>query len=444
MAALTAPGIGSGLDINGMVGQLMALERRPLNALNSRESEFKSQLSAVGQLKSAISTFQDAMEGLSSAEKFQVFGATSSDEDVFTATADSDAGAGTFNVVVTNLAERQKLATDTAFASSSTEVGTGTLTIDVGGDSFDVTIDSDNDELTQIRDAINNATDNTGVTASIINEAGGSRLIFTSDDTGTANTITVSTSNPTGDLDQLASANLNTVQAAEDATLTVDGFNVTSSSNKVENVIEGVTLELKSEASATLDITRDTDTIKESAQGFVDAFNTLQSTLNNLRTGALDGDSTVRSIERQLRNVFNTQASGLDGGLTNLTQAGVSFDKDGNLTLDSEAFEEALDDNLSAVSELFSADEQGFAFRLDALATSLLDTDGLLDSREDGINARIDRIQDDKFRMEDRLESIEKRLRAQFSSLDSLVGSLQSTGSFLSQQLANLPGPGGN
>ncbi|MCB1877999.1 MAG: flagellar filament capping protein FliD [Chromatiales bacterium] len=444
MASLSAPGIGSGLDVNGIVSQLMELEQQPLVALQKRQSEFQAQLSALGQLKSAVSTFNDAMEGLSSVEKFKVFSASSGDEGVFTVDASSNAGGGTFNIQVNNLAERQKLASGPFAGGADGEVGTGTLSFTVNGESFDVLIDGDNDSLTQIRDAINNSAENTGVVASIINESGGSRLIFTAENTGLANTIDVSVSNATGDLGQLASANLTEIQGAADASITIDNqFTVSSASNSVSDVIEGVTINLESVGSAELNITRDNEAIGESVQAFADAYNNLRNALGSLGQGALSGDSTLRSVANQLRDVINTPASGLASGYSNLTEIGVSLQKDGSMSVDSEKLQSALDDNLAGVASLFSNESEGFAVRFQSLADSLLDTDGVLETREDGINDRLKGLQNREDQLDRRLISVEEGLRSRFSALDSLLAQLQSTSTFLTGQLASLPKAGG-
>jgi flagellar hook-associated protein 2 len=441
--AITASGIGSGLDIDTIVSQLMSLERQPLNALEDKESEFKAQLSAYGQLKSALSTFQDAMDELGSLDKFKVFTAASSNEDVLTATADSNAAAGLYSLDVTRLAQHHKMGSD-EFADTDTFGGTAgdSLTLTVGADAMTVDL-STAQTLTEIRDAINSDTANPGVTATILNTGVGQRLILTADESGydsrvqlsyggtvNAATFNFATTNQDGtgatlvDLTEL------------DAAYSVDGFALTSASNKITNVIDGITLELKQTGAADLNLTRDTDKIKESAQAFVDAYNAVQGTLNKLREGKLEGDSTLRNIQSQLRTVINTPPSGLTGSYSAIFEVGITTDaKTGELNFDSADFEAALDTDFSSVAELFAHDDQGVAFRFAAVADSLLDTDGVIDVREDGLNDRISDLQDDQRDMEYQLELKEKALRAQYTALDSLIGQLNSTSQFLTQQL---------
>lgn len=442
--AITAAGVGSGLDIESIVSQLMSLERRPLNALEQRESQYKAELSAFGRLKSGLSAFQDAMQELSSVDKFRVFSPLSSDEDVMAATADSSAAAGTYDVQIDRLAQNHKLGSD-EFADTDTFGGTA-------GDSLDLTVGTDTlsvdlstaKTLSQIRDAINDDANNPGVTATILNTGTGvQRLILTADESGYDKRVQLSYGGTIGaGTFNLATANKDTlgnpmVDLTElDASFSVDGYALTAASNKVTDVIDGITLELKQTGSANLTLNRDTDKIKESAQAFVDAYNEVQSTLNKLREGELRGDSTLLSIQRQLRDVINTPPTGLTGSYSSLFAVGISTNsKTGELEFDATEFETALDADFTGVAELFANDDQGFAFRFDALAESLLDSDGLIDTREDGLNDRIDDVQQDQLDFEYRLELREKALRSQYAALDSLVGRLNSTSQFLFQQL---------
>ena len=331
MPGITAAGLGSGLDINGIINSLMAVERQPLDALNTRETEFKTQLSAYGQLKSALSSFQTAMDGLGSVSKFQVFSATSSDDTVLTTTADSTAAAGSYSVVVTQLAQAHKMAS-TGFADTTTSIGstTGTIRIANTTTSFDVAITDDS--LSGIRDAINNDSNNIGVTATIINvdKAGGgteNRLVLTSNDTGTENSLTVSDVSGTT-ATTLAMATV-TGHAAQDAIFTVDGFTVTRSSNSVSDALQGVTLNLVQGggASATITVAHDTDTVKKNVQALVDSYNKLQNTLKSLHEGDLKGDNTLLSIGSQLRTTLNTAPTGLTTSLQYLSEINITTEQ---------------------------------------------------------------------------------------------------------------------
>jgi flagellar hook-associated protein 2 len=442
--AITAAGVGSGLDIEGIVSQLLSLERRPLNALEQRESKFKTELSAFGRLKGSVSAFQDAMKALSSQDKFRVFSAQSSDEDVLTASADSSAAAGTYAVQVDRLAQNHKLGSDEV-ADTATFGGSAgdTLDLTVGSDTLSVDLSSAK-TLSEIRDAINDDANNPGVTATILNTGSGvQRLILTADESGYDQRVQLSYGGSIGaGTLNLTTANKDSGGAAIvdltqlDAAFSVDGYALTSASNKAAGVIDGITLELQQIGSSNLTLSRDTDKIKESAEAFVKAYNDLQKTFTNLRNGDLKGDSTVLSIQRQLRGAINTEPTGLSGSYTALFSVGISTNaKTGQLEFDSADFEAALDADYAGVAELFANDDQGYAFRFEALADSMLDNEGLIDSREEGLNARIKTVQGDQLDMEYRLQLREKALRSQYAALDSLVGRLNSTSQFLFQQL---------
>jgi flagellar hook-associated protein 2 len=440
--AITAAGVGSGLDIESIVSQLMTLERQPLVALQRRESDTRAQISAYGTLKSAVSGFRDAMEDLSSLDAFRVFQADSSDEEVMTASADGDAANGIYNVDVTRLAQNHKMGSD-AFAEGATFGGGAgdslTLTVDGASSVIDL---SEARSLSGIRDQINSASDNPGVTATILNVGGGEqRLILTASESGyakrvelgfagavTAGSFNFATTNRDsegvvlGDLAEL------------DAAFNIDGFDLTASSNNVSSVIDGLNIELQGEGSAVLNVTRDNEAITASAQAFVDAYNKVLSTVADLRAGQLSGDSTLRSIESRMRSVLNTPPSGLTGSFSALSQLGIKTNgTSGRLELDDGDFSAALETDFAAVAQLFANDDQGYAFRFDVLADDFLSDDGLIDTRVDGLDSRARRLEDSQSELERRLDLREVALRRQYAALDQLVGSLQSTNTFLLQ-----------
>ncbi len=433
MANLSVGGIGSGLDVKGIVSQLMALERRPLDRLEKNEADLNSKLSAYGKLKSSLSTFQDAMKELSSLSKFKTFSTSSSDDAIFTSTADGTAASGTFSIEVTQLAQAEKVHAGGTYSGEQ-----GDLTFDVNGQSITVTIDATNNTLEGIRNAINSAAGNDLVTATTINSDSGPQLILTGNETGAANTITA-----TGSL--AGTLNFQTMlgQGAQDAQVDIDGFTVSSSTNTVTNGITGITLDVSKTnvgAPETLTVTRDLDAVKESVQGFADTYNSLRSTIRDLgkKGGELQGDGGLLSIERQIQSIFNTSAVGLN--FNHLSEVGITTGTDGSLSVDTDRLDSALTSDFSGVAELFANNDQGYAYRFEAMAGLVLQTNGLLDTREDTINNNISSIQARQESFEYRLEMIEKRFNTQFGALDSLVASMSATGDFLAGQLANLPG----
>lgn len=385
--ALSSPGLGSGLDVNGLVSQLMALERRPLAALDTREAKYQTQLTAYGSLKGALSSFQSAVTALSNPEKFSAVNASVTDATVATVTASSAATAGSYSIEVQTLAQAHKLKS-AAFAATSTTIGTGTLTIQFGtysGGAFTlnpdkaaqtITVDASKSSLAGVRDAINNA--NAGVSASIVNDGSGNRLVIAAKDSGAANALKITVSDddltPTDNagLSQLAydastggTMRLAQTVAAQNATLVIDGITISKASNTISDAIEGVSLNLlksNTPGTTTLTVTRDTAGVQAAVQSFVKAYNDLNKTITDLskydattkKSSTLTGDATVRSVQAQLRGVFNARLPIAGGGLSTLADIGITFQKDGTLKLDSGKLSTALSDPARNVASLFT------------------------------------------------------------------------------------------
>ena len=446
---ISAAGIGSGLDVESIVTQLMAIERQPLDALQQKKTGIDARISAYGNLKSALSTFQTAMKDLSTPSALKVFTATSADDSVFTATATSTAAASTFRIEVIRQAERHKLASAEALDTDTFGGGAGdALTIQVGVNAADsLTVDlSTAATLGDVRDAINSDPANPGVTATIISgNNGNQKLVLTADDSGAANALTLSygggVSAASFGFQEINNIGGNT--ALLDAEVSVDGYSVTRGSNTIDDIIQGVTLDLHAAAPGTvisLDIERDTAAVSDSVQAFADAYNEIMSTIRGLRDGDLGTDSALFSIERGLRSVMNTPASGLPSGLGYLGEIGLTFSREGTLTVDASDVEAALNNDFNAVSELFSTAGQGFASRLDTLVDGWLDVNGLIKGRTDGLDSSKHLLDTREESLQYRLTQVESSLRAQFSQLDTLLGGLQVTSDYLSQQLQMLPG----
>lgn len=394
MATASGSVTTSVLDVNGIVSQLMMIEQRPLLALAQKEASYQAQLSAYGSIKGALSTFQSAISSLSSISRFQTLAAASADTSIFTASASSAASAGTYSIdSITKLAQAQKLAA-TGQDSSTAAIGSGTLTFDFGtisGGTFDsgtgkyagaaftsngagaktVTIEATNNSLQGIRDAINAA--KIGVTATIINDGGTSpyRLTLTSNSIGKDNSIKVSVTGDAALSDLLAydpgndtGQNLSETATAQNAEFKIDGISVSKPSNTVTDAIQGVTLNLQNTTATPvkLTVTRESSAIRSSVETFVKAYNDLNKILKDLsaydpaaKKGAvLLGDSTVRTLQTQLRAVFNTPVSNTGGSLTNLSQIGVTFQKDGSLALDTAKLNTAITNNVNDIASLFA------------------------------------------------------------------------------------------
>ncbi len=450
--AISSAGLGSNIDVNGLVSQLMAIERRPLEVLSRKQSLLNSEISAYGRLKSALASLQSAVANLKDAGDFQVFKATPANDAYLTATADGTAIAGVHAITVSQLAQAQKLVSSAFADTGTTQVGTGTLTFSNGSNSFSVAIDASNNTLAGIANAINSATDNFGVSATILNDGSGYRLVLSPRETGTAKAITVSVSGD-GDgsntdnaglsrLSYVSGAyNLTQTQAAQDAVLTVDGLaGITSSSNTVTGVIQGVTLKLKATGSTDLDVATDTAAITQKVNDFISAYNKLVSEMDDLhkKGGALEARNTVLTIRSQVASVFNTAITLTGVNYNYLSQIGVSFQKDGKLALDDSTFKGALEGRFNDVVSLFTDATQGFSQRLYTELGNLLQSDGVLDAATDSLDAQIRDLDLRKDQLQARLDRMEQRLRTQFAALDALVGSLQQTSVTLTRQLSQL------
>lgn len=449
MATIQAPGIGSGLDVNDIVTKLMEIERQPIDNLTSKKSFVNAQISAYGSLKSKVADFQSAMANLNSPEKFQVYQATSGSESVFTSSVSNGAVAGNYNIEVVSLAERDKIATQ-AYSDSNTVVGEGTLSISIGSESFDLTIDSSNNTLAGIRDAINDAADNTGVSATIVTGDDGARLVLSSEETGTDNALRITVADSDGgntDEAGLSALAYNpeggvefrpAISSAQNALVRIDGFDVSSNTNTITDAIDGVTINAASIGSSTLSVSRDDEKILESVEAFATAFNALRSEINKQRDGQLEADSTLLTLERQIFDVLNAGTSVEGSSFSYLIEAGVSINKQGVMEVDSDRVTEIMNTDFESFTNLFASENGGFAAKLSTLSNGWLESNGLIDSREDGLKTQVEGIDDQILRMEDRMISVEARIRAQFTALDSLVSSLNNTSSFLTQQLASL------
>ncbi|MCL1076623.1 flagellar hook protein FliD [Parashewanella spongiae] len=452
-------GLGSGLDISGIVTALVGAERGPKDAqLNAEQGRLTTEISAIGSLKSAMKTFEDSMESLGKSSTFLGNKTTLSNSDYLSATSEDDAVAGSYNVEVVELARSQKLGSQ-GFNDVTTPVGEGSLNFAIGGEDFDVAVAADA-SLQDIMRAINSSDDNIGITATIVNNVSTdptdpnaptvSRLVLTSDDTGVVNDITVDATDVSGTALTDAFENMEVLQASRNATLNIDGLSISSASNEVENAIQGVTLNLKDadvDESTTITIAPNTGAAKTQIESFVEAYNELMTTIDNLsgydadtqRAGALQGDSLVRSVESQLRNTLSS-GFGTEDGEMRLSEFGISSDRYGMLEIDSDRLDDALENNLNGMSEFFTAEDTGFAATLTNRVEVYSETGGLLDSRDESLDRQVDRIGDSREALDRKMVSLQARLTQQYNAMDLLVGSLSQQSADLTNRLNSLPG----
>lgn len=463
MASITSLGTGSGIDLEGMVRKLMAVESQPLNALAAKEAGYQAKLSAYGSLSGALSSLQSAAKTLATAGTFTGKAVSVSDTATLTATVNSSATPGTHSISVTQLAKFNAVRSNVDYAATTDTFTTGTLSIQTGsGTPVDITIDSSNNSLAGIRDAINQA--NAGVAASIINDGTTNRLVLTSKSLGTDGAITVtaadSTSGGTHALNGLASASLVTTQAADNAMLSVDGVSITRSSNTISDAVDGLTLNLlkgsvTTPATANVSVVRDLGTVTSAISTFVKAYNSVVSQAKSLtaydavnkKASLLTGDSTVRDIQARLSGLRNNTVSGVGGGVSRLSDLGIAVQVDGTLATDNAKLQKVLNDPAVDVAALFSSTatgNAGIATRLSGAIDGMINSQGIIKGRTDGINTSIKSLQDRADAMNLRLAAIEKRYRAQFAAMDALVSGMNQTSTYLSQQLASLANLSGN
>ncbi|MFK7795420.1 MAG: flagellar filament capping protein FliD [Gammaproteobacteria bacterium] len=442
-ASISSLGVGSGLDLESLVQNLIAAESRPIQLLQTRQANLDVKISAFGQLQGSLSSFQTAVSALATSDAFRGITASSSDDSVFTATGDQAAVTGSNVVDVTQIAQNNKLASQT-FISGSEVVGTGQISFTVGAESFNVDVTAETNTLELIRDAINAENDNTSVQASIINIDGGSKLILTANKSGLANNIAITvTDDDANNTDDAGLSRLNfNIQELNpplDAIINVDGFEVTRSSNEISDVIQGVTLNLTGVGTASVSVSENLGVAKSSITALVSSYNELVATLNVQGDTSLSGENTLLNIESRARSLFSNSYNDSSANINYLFQLGLSFDRDGVLSFDGDEFDQVVGPNIDEIQNLFSNSENGFIASLESVVKSYTDSGGIISTRTEGLNTERSSLDDDIERISLRIEDTEARLRARFSSLDGLLSRLNSTSSFLTQQLANLP-----
>ena len=371
---ITATGIGSGLDVELLVTQLVTAEiASPATRLDIAEAGYQAELSAYGTLKGALSTFQSAVTGVATASSYQAKSVTSSLTDKVAVSAGNAALVGSYSIDVSTLAAAQSYSTNAAFAASTTTVGTGTLTIQDGSSTTNISLGASNNTLAGIASAINNSDAN--ATASIINDGvNGYRLIISASKTGTANALTISTDDDDGGdtdasgLSQLSAAQLTTEISAANASFDINGLTVSSASNTVTDVIGGLTLTLKETttvgAPALITVSENTASATSSVDSFITAYNDLISVINGLTAYDVDtqsgsiltGDGTVRNLESNLRNLVNTSVQNAFTDYSTLASLGITTNTvDGNLKLDATKLNTALTADQDNVAMVFAS-----------------------------------------------------------------------------------------
>jgi flagellar hook-associated protein 2 len=450
---------GSVIDVSELVSELVTAQYAGQVAnLQNQTTALTSQISALGTFKSALSTFQGALSSLDSPTSFNALTATSSNQDAFTASTDSSAVAGTYNVAVQQLAQAQQLVSNVFTGGSSAAIGTGTLAISLGGQSFDVTIDGTDDTLSGIAGAINSATDNPGVTATVLqgtNSQGvsGAFLVLSSALTGASNSIQVTASG--GALSALNysssdTSNYTQNSAAQDALVNVGGVTYDSPSNTVTGALSGVTLNLLATTAqgddATLTVSADTSTVATNIGNFVTAYNTLVQQFSSLDSydassgtaGPMLGNALLTGIQNQIGQVVNGIANTGSATYNSLASIGVTVQSDGTLSLNSTTLQNALSSDFGAVSNLFSG-ANGIATQLNTQLTADLAASGPVDTYSNSLTTQNSTLNQESATITNEEAALTASMTQQYAALNTLLSSLQTTSAYLSQAFADLP-----
>ena len=472
MATISSPGIGSGLDVNSIITQLVAIERQPVTALQTKATKIQTQISEFGKQKSAISTLRDAARKLTDSGTFSATVGSSSDSAAVDVTPTTGAAIGNYAVTVQSLATAQSLAS-AVFPASTATPGGGTLHVELGGwnagqttftpktgsAAVDISIDA-TDTLAQVRDKINSA--NAGVTALVFTDASGSRLLMRSTATGVDNAFRTTVTDADGNntnaagLSALAydpsagAAVMTRTLAAANAAATLNGLPVSSASNTLTNLVDGLTLKLKSVTTSTVDVgvVQDNESLKKTVQAFADAYNAL-STLIAGQTkydaatktgGPLQGDGAAVGLQRQLRSIAGSSSTA-SSSFARLADIGLATGSDGAMSVNATKLDNALANSgelkkLLSNSDLLDPAKNGIAKQFRALGDTLLGVDGPITTRSDGLRQRLDQNQAQQDKLNDRIAMTEKRLRAQYTALDTTLGKLNGLSSYVTQQIA--------
>lgn len=457
MATIQSPGIGSGLDVNGIVESLVAAERGPATArMDTKEAGYQVKISALGAMKSSLSDFRSTFANLKTSTTFNSRSATLSSADTIEASAGTAADPGVYEVKVLQLAQGQKMVTG-GFESEGSIVGSGELTVTVGEKDYVIEIPEETQSLSDIRDAINSALREEGVTASLLNVDDGeggthTRMTITSGQSGSEGEISISAvADPiTGDEPGLQSLvdGLEELVAAQDAIVEIDGLSVTASSNTLSNVIEGVTLNLNAvdvDETTTLTIEEDNSSFVAEMTKFVEGYNVLMESLSTAdsydsdsqSSGALFGDSVMRGFRLNLSSTLGYIDRGSSSSFSSLAAMGVTTDESGNLELDESKLNAALESGYDEVVNFFTNEETGFGQRLDDFVYGYSKFDGVVQGSLDSLNARVADITEQRIDLDERVAKVEARYRAQFSALDAIMSQLTTTSGYLAAQLNN-------
>ena len=440
---ITSTGIGSGLNIGAIVSSLTgAYGAAQTNQLTNQQTLLDSQVSAYGTFAAALDTLKLAVPALQDPKQLAGFTAAVADKTIATATTSPSAVAGQYSLQVNNLATSATLTSLPVLRGAAVAVGTGTLTIAVGGASTTVDIDTTNNTLAGIAAAINSATNNPGVSASIISTTAGARLVLTGTTTGAANVITVT---PSGGDGGLASLALTQTRAAQDASFSINGFAATNASNVVNNAITGVTINLLQASAAltptTLTVTPDTTAAKASVDKFVTAVNGVLSSIQTLtgynpstkEAGPLNGNATLESFQNQLQSILGKVTTGGSGAVKSLTDLGISAGTGGTYATDETKLGNALTASMASIGNLLGG-TNGIATQVGNLVDGYTKPGGLLDTINKGLQTGLTNVSRQQTALSAQLAAYSARLTAEYNAMDTAVALLKQTQTYLNAE----------
>lgn len=448
---LSAAGIGSGLDVESLISQMVTLQKSPLKALQTTASSLDTQISAYGKLKSLMSTLSDAATTLAKAETWKTTTAASSNTAVTVAVTDATALAGSSEVSVEALARGHSQASK--LMADDAKFG-GMLTLSMGGVTTEIKVDADS-SMKDVVAAIN--AKGAGVMASVMTNADGQqRLVLRSTDTGKNASFTL-TADGDANLNGLASTDKGTVvQAAQNARIVLNGITVESATNDFKSVLPGlnITVSQVTTAAANVTVKTDTESLKKSVQSFMDAYNALNDLLatstkydaESKTAGTLQGDSTAVSMANNLRSAASGTVSGI-GDVSRLSELGIQIAKGGKMSFGTSAndkakLEKALS-NPASLNAVFATagtdgqvDTQGLAVRMKTLTKSMLDFEGTFDTKNTSLSAQKKNNTKAQERVNDQATTFEARMRAQYTALDTKMASLSTLSAYMTQQVS--------
>jgi flagellar hook-associated protein 2 len=468
--AITSIGIGSNLPVEEMISKLLALEKKPLQGLQTKADKIQTKVSSYGEIKSLVSTLQDAASKLTLDSGWNTLAVKSSRESAVSVSVSGIASATNFSVGVQKLAQSQSTVSTAISAGGS--IGSGQLTLEMGSwnagvftpgtaAAVSVTVGA-SDTLAQVAAKINDS--GAGVVATVLTDASGDRLMLRSKETGVASGFRITAADGDGNNNDNAGLSrlafdlaqpsvgmaANTYQAGQDAVATINGITVTSAKNQLVDVVPGLTISLNEVTTGSPDAlvtsTVDKAAMTKNIQEFVDAYNAVNTYLaaatkyddKTKTAGDLQGDSTTVGLRNSLRSVLTSSSS--DGAFKALSDIGITLGRDGNLTINGSKLNTSLD-KLDDVKKLFvqrheDGSSTGLAARMKSLTGDMLSFDGLINSKTDALGRESDRNLSEQDKINKRADVTEARLRKTYSALDAKMASLQSLANYMDQQVA--------